>query len=160
MAAVGLRDVLAQRDFRRYAFARFLATITWQMLAVAVGWQVYDITRDPLDLGLIGLAQFLPFLALVLPGGQLADRIDRRRVLLIAYLADDLAGVPGDGLGGCWTSVLDAGRSSDGREPRPDRTVPARGRVQCDLVPVCDGHRPSDRRRPLCTGGIDEPCTG
>ena len=71
MPAVGLRDVLAQRDFRRYAFARFLATITWQMLAVAVGWQVYDITRDPLDLGLIGLAQFLPFLALVLPGGQL-----------------------------------------------------------------------------------------
>ena len=89
--AVGLRDVLAQRDFRRYAFARFLATLTWQMLAVAVGWQVYDITRDPLDLGLIGLAQFLPFLALVLPGGQLADRIDRRRVLLIAYLAEMLA---------------------------------------------------------------------
>ena len=86
-----LRDVLAQRDFRRYAFARFLATITWQMLAVAVGWQVYDITRDPLDLGLIGLAQFLPFFALVLPGGQLADRADRRAVLVMAYLTELIA---------------------------------------------------------------------
>jgi len=86
-----LRDVLAQRDFRRYAFARFLATITWQMLAVAVGWQVYDITRDPLDLGLIGLAQFLPFFALVLPGGQLADRADRRAVLVMAYLTEMIA---------------------------------------------------------------------
>ena len=87
----GLREVLAQRDFRRYAVARFLATVTWQMLAVAVGWQVYDITRDPLDLGLIGLAQFLPFFALVLPGGQVADRTDRRAVLMLAYLTELVA---------------------------------------------------------------------
>lgn len=87
----GLRAVLAQRDFRRYAAARFLATVIWQMLAVAVGWQVYAITRDPLDLGLIGLAQFLPFFALVLPAGQVADRIDRRLVLMMAYLTELLA---------------------------------------------------------------------
>ena len=61
----GVRDLLRYRDFTRYAASRFLATIAWQMLGVAIGWQVYAITRDPLDLGLIGLAQFLPFLTLL-----------------------------------------------------------------------------------------------
>lgn len=86
-----LRAVLAQGDFRRYAVARFLATVTWQMLGVAVGWQVYDLTRDPLALGFVGLAQFLPFLVLVLPGGQTADRRDRRLVLMAAYAVEVLA---------------------------------------------------------------------
>ena len=58
----GARAALRYPDFRRYAFGRFFATMAWQMLGVAVGWQVYAITRDPLDLGLVGLAQFLPFL--------------------------------------------------------------------------------------------------
>ena len=69
----GIRAALAIQDFRRYALARFCATIAWQMLGVAVGWQVYAITGDPLDLGLIGLAQFLPFLLLVMPGGHVAE---------------------------------------------------------------------------------------
>ncbi|NBU24754.1 MAG: MFS transporter [Gammaproteobacteria bacterium] len=103
-----LRAVLAQRDFRRYAAARFLATVTWQMLGVAVGWQVYDLTRDPLDLGLVGLAQFLPFLALVLPGGQAADRHDRRAVLAFAYATEVLA-----------VAVLLAFTLSGGRETWP-----------------------------------------
>ena len=51
------------------------------MQTVAVGWQVYEVTRDPLDLGLIGLSQFLPFIALILPAGHLADSRDRRRIL-------------------------------------------------------------------------------
>jgi MFS family permease len=68
------------------------------MLSVAVGWQVYAITRDPLDLGYLGLVQFLPFLTLILPGGHTADRIDRRRVLMVAYMiaaacAGSLAGL-------------------------------------------------------------------
>jgi MFS family permease len=75
-------------DFARYAIARFLATISWQMLNVAVGWQVYAITRDPLALGFVGLAQFLPFLVLVLPAGQVADRHDRRLVLIGAYTVE------------------------------------------------------------------------
>ncbi len=83
-----MRAALGLRDFRRYAIARFLATVAWQMLGVAVGWQVYAITRDPLDLGLVGLAQFLPFLTLVLPGGQVADRSDRRLILMCAYAAE------------------------------------------------------------------------
>ena len=55
------------------------------MLGVAVGWQVYALTHDPLDLGLVGLAQFLPFIALVLPAGHIADRADRRLVCVVAY---------------------------------------------------------------------------
>jgi MFS family permease len=51
-----------------------------QMVAVAIGWQVYEIDRDPLDLGLIGLAEFLPLPLLALPAGHLADRLSRRLV--------------------------------------------------------------------------------
>jgi MFS family permease len=56
-----------------------------QMQTVAVGWQVYEITRDPLDLGLIGLSQFLPFVVLVLPAGHVADRHNRQKVLAACY---------------------------------------------------------------------------
>ena len=55
------------------------------MQTVAVGWQVYEITRDPLDLGLIGLSQFLPFVVLVLPAGHVADRHDRQKLLAGCY---------------------------------------------------------------------------
>jgi MFS family permease len=55
------------------------------MLSVAVGWQVYALTRNPLDLGYLGLVQFLPFVLLVLPGGHVADHTDRRLVLITAY---------------------------------------------------------------------------
>ncbi|MFO7277020.1 MAG: MFS transporter [Pseudomonadota bacterium] len=82
---------LRHRHFTIYAFARLCATLAWQMLAVAVGWQVYEITRNPLHLGYVGLAQFLPFVLLVLPAGQLADRIDRRLVLVGAYAVDAVA---------------------------------------------------------------------
>jgi MFS family permease len=77
--------VLRYRGYAAYAMARFCTTLCWQMLSVAVGWQVYAITRNPLDLGYLGLVQFLPFLTLVLPGGHTADRVDRRRVLMVAY---------------------------------------------------------------------------
>jgi MFS family permease len=76
---------LRYRDYTVYAAARFCATLCWMMLDVAVGWQVYALTRNPLDLGLVGLAQFAPFVLLVLPAGHVADRADRRRVLLAAY---------------------------------------------------------------------------
>jgi MFS family permease len=55
------------------------------MLAVAVGWQVYALTRDPLALGLVGLSEFLPFILLVLIGGHVADRAARRAVVCSAY---------------------------------------------------------------------------
>jgi MFS family permease len=81
-------QALSQPDFARYAFGRLAGTLAWQMINVVVGFQVWNITRDPLDLGFIGLAQFLPFLALVLPGGQVADRFDRRIIIAFAYSAE------------------------------------------------------------------------
>jgi MFS family permease len=71
-------------DFRR--FIGFLATQTLatMMQTVAVGWQIYIVTRDPLALGIVGLAEALPFIAFALPAGHLADRVDRRRLSLAA----------------------------------------------------------------------------
>jgi MFS family permease len=77
--------VLRHAPFARFAICRFLVTLSWQMLAVAVGWQVYSLTHDPLALGMVGLSEFLPFLCLVIIGGHVADRADRRDVLVIAW---------------------------------------------------------------------------
>jgi MFS family permease len=60
------------------------------MQSVAIGWQVYEATGDPLDLGLIGLAQFLPFVVLVLPAGHVADRVNRKRILALCYAVEML----------------------------------------------------------------------
>jgi MFS family permease len=84
-------SALRYKDFAVYTAARFCATLSWQMIGVAVGWQVYQLTREPLHLGLVGLAQFLPFVALVLPAGQIADRHDRRIVLICAYAVEALS---------------------------------------------------------------------
>jgi MFS family permease len=78
-------SVLRYRDYAVYAVARFCASLAWEMLSVAVGWQVYQLTRNPLYLGFLGLAQFLPFVLLVLPAGHVADRADRRLILVAAY---------------------------------------------------------------------------
>jgi MFS family permease len=73
------------RNFRLFQVARFLLVAALEMQSVAVGWQIYAITRRPLDLGLLGLAQFLPGLLLFLLGGHTADRFDRRHVLVGCY---------------------------------------------------------------------------
>jgi len=71
-------------DFRR--FIAFLAaqTLATMMQTVAVGWQIYLVTRDPLALGIVGLSEALPFITFALPAGHLADRLDRRRLSLAA----------------------------------------------------------------------------
>src|SRR5215813_9346222 len=74
-------------DFRRFVGSRLLPILGLEMVNVAVGWQVYALTRRPLDLGYVGLAQFLPPLFLTLPAGHAADRFDRRRVVLLCHLA-------------------------------------------------------------------------
>ena len=76
-----------ERNFRLFQGARLLSTIATQAQSVAVGWQIYDITGDPLDLGLVGLAQFLPAFGLSLVTGHVADRYDRRRVVIACGVA-------------------------------------------------------------------------
>ena len=71
---------LRHRDFRWYILSLFAMTLASQVQAVVVGWQVYEITHDPLALGLIGLAEVLPFIAVALPAGYVADRWNRRRI--------------------------------------------------------------------------------
>ena len=80
-----LGQLLAYPGFARFLTARLAVSIAVQMQTVAVGWQIYAITHDPLDLGLIGLSQFLPFVLLVLPAGHVADRRNRARILTACY---------------------------------------------------------------------------
>lgn len=79
------RIAFASREFRLFMIARWAIVASVEMQAVAVGWQVYDITKRSLDLGLVGLAQFLPGILLFLVSGHTADRFDRRKVLLCCY---------------------------------------------------------------------------
>jgi MFS family permease len=82
--------VLRNRDFTLFLGARFFSAIASQMIVIAVGWQVYQMTGRLLDLGLIGLSQFLPFLCLVLFAGHAADRHDRRVILIFCGLVQFL----------------------------------------------------------------------
>jgi MFS family permease len=75
--------VLRNRNLSFYLSARFLGTLAVQMQSVAIGWQVYQITGSLFDLGLIGLAQFAPFLVLILWAGHVADRHNRRNIVLL-----------------------------------------------------------------------------
>jgi len=74
--------------FLRYWVSRFLATFAAQVVSVAVGWQIYDLTRDPFDLGLVGIIQFVPSLLLVLVTGTAADRFGRRLIMGISSLVE------------------------------------------------------------------------
>jgi MFS family permease len=75
----------ASRDFRRYQMARMAVIIGAEAQTVAVAWQVYSITHRALDLGYTGLALFLPGLFFLLPAGHVADRYDRRKIILLCY---------------------------------------------------------------------------
>ena len=75
------RELLRVPGYGLFIAAMFLNGVAMQIQTVAVGWQVYDLTRDPFDLGLVGLSQFLPALCLVLVTGAVADRFSRRLVM-------------------------------------------------------------------------------
>jgi MFS family permease len=81
------RALLGLPRFRVFLVGRFLSTFSVMVQSVAVGWHIYAITRDPLALGYVGLAQFLPMVALVLPAGDLADHVQRRLILIVSYVA-------------------------------------------------------------------------
>ena len=77
-------SLLRLPDFMRFWSARLASTAAAQMMMVALGWQMYDLTGSAWDLGLVGLAQFLPALLLALPAGHIVDGSDRKRVLAAA----------------------------------------------------------------------------
>ena len=78
------------RDFRLYQTARLLGILGAEAQSVAVAWQVYQITHSALDLGYTGLALFLPGLFFMLAAGHVADRFDRRKIILICYAVQTL----------------------------------------------------------------------
>src|SRR5467141_2575964 len=98
-------DAVTHPDFTIYQLARFFIVAALEMQSVAVGWQVYEITKRPLDLGLIGLAQFLPGMLLFLVSGHVADRFDRRKLVTLCYCGFALSS------GLLWTITWQAGRS-------------------------------------------------
>ncbi len=80
-------SVLRHRNFAFYLTARILGTVAVQMQSVAIGWQVYELTGSLFALGLIGLAQFGPFLVLILLAGHAADRYNRRNIITLCLCA-------------------------------------------------------------------------
>ena len=70
--------------FRWLVLSLLPSTLAQQIQAVVVGWQIYALTHDPLALGLIGLSEALPFIAVALFAGHVADRLDRRRITLLS----------------------------------------------------------------------------
>jgi MFS family permease len=79
------------RDFLRYQMARVVVIIGAEAQALAVAWQVYQITHRAIDLGYTGLILFLPGLVFLLPAGHVADRYDRRQVILVCYAMQAVA---------------------------------------------------------------------
>jgi MFS family permease len=72
-------------NFRYYMLARFITVVSTEMQAVAVAWRIYSLTHRPLDLGLVGLAQFAPGVLLFLIAGHTADRIPRQRIIATCF---------------------------------------------------------------------------
>ncbi|MEO8193842.1 MAG: MFS transporter [Gemmatimonadales bacterium] len=77
---------LRYRDFRLFLFGRMLGVIGWQMLQVALGWELYERTHSAMALGLVGLATAIPVVVLALPAGHLADTVDRKRIVVGAQV--------------------------------------------------------------------------
>ena len=73
-----------RRDLTLFVGSRFLSTCAMQIQSVAIGWQIYDMVRTPLALGLVGLCQFVPMFLLTLPAGDISDRFNQRRVYGLA----------------------------------------------------------------------------
>jgi MFS family permease len=85
---------LRVREFRLFLLYRFFTTIAIQMQGLIVGWQVYELTKDPFALGLVGLAEALPNIAVVLFAGHAADRYNRKRIIVsftLFFLAGTVA---------------------------------------------------------------------
>src|SRR3989304_9791655 len=96
-------SVLRHRSFAFFWLSRVAGSLATQMQTVAVSWQVYELTNSPFDLGLVGLAQFLPLVSLMLVAGHMADRYDRKTIVRVSQVVDGLA-----------TALLAAGTAGGG----------------------------------------------
>lgn len=85
--------VLAHRDFRLIWSAELLSSTGTQIQRVAVAWQVFELTHDPLQLGLLGLVRFVPLFLFGIAGGVVADRYDRRKTLIVVQVAQMIVAV-------------------------------------------------------------------
>jgi MFS family permease len=96
-APLSLEQITADQyraaDLPLYLGCRFFTAVAMQVLSVAIGWRIYDITHSTLSLGLVGLCQFVPIFLLTLPAGDLADRFDPRRVFSLCLIALALSGL-------------------------------------------------------------------
>ena len=86
-------NILKQPFFAKFWVSRILSSTSFQMLSVAIGWQMYELTQDAFSLGMVGLAQFIPMLLLTLFVGQIADRYDRRRIVYLSLVIEALTAV-------------------------------------------------------------------
>src|SRR5881296_1848839 len=86
-------ELLKNRDFLLYLIGRFIASFGQQMVTVAVGWQLYERTHQPISLGYVGLTQMIPMIGLTLPAGHFADNHDRKRTIMFAMLIMSLGSI-------------------------------------------------------------------
>lgn len=93
MSKNNLSRLVAERQFLYFWSGRFTGMTATQMLMVAIGWQMYDLTHSAWDLGLVGLVQFVPALLLTLPAGHVADRLSRSRILAVCMLVQAAASI-------------------------------------------------------------------
>jgi len=93
VAAASSPGLMQQRPFVLFWLARLISTMGYQMLALTIGWQIYEITNSAFDLGLVGLIQFVPAVLLTLLIGHAADRYDRRLIVRTAQGVYALAAV-------------------------------------------------------------------
>src|SRR3954470_2451232 len=80
-------------DFRRFIFSKFLLTLALQIQFVVLSWQVFQLTHDYLSLGLLGLAEAIPAVGFALYGGYVADRNDRRKIIILVMAAQLITSV-------------------------------------------------------------------
>lgn len=102
--AAASSSLKAYPAFWRYWITRLSSAFGFQMVSVAVGWQVYELSGDPMSLGLIGLAQFIPSVLLALPAGHVADQVHRRNIVLVTQSCQWLALLLL--VGGSWLGLL------------------------------------------------------
>src|SRR3954470_12811264 len=86
-------SILGHKHFRFYMGSRFSLTLALQIQSVAVAWQIYSLTKDPLSLGLVGLAEVIPAIAFALFAGHIVDRSDRRSIVLFGLAVGLLSGL-------------------------------------------------------------------